>query len=92
MPSRKNLVADRVAGLFERTDVQSSTLQSVQTSERQDDKPKRVKVTVYVPPDVDVLLRTIQVNRLAETGAKPELSELVTEAIRLLGRQNSETG
>ena len=48
------------------------------------DKPKRAKVTVYLPTDVDVRLRRIQLARYEKTGSRPDLSELVEEAVRKL--------
>ena len=79
--SRKSPVAQRAAGLFERTDVQASNRPDVQASRRR-------KKTVYITQEADILLTQIQLDRLKATGEKPELSDLVTEAILLLGQSS----
>ncbi len=83
MTRKSSPVATRVAGLFERSDTQAPERSDVQTS-------KRVKKTVYISRDADVLLTQLQLDRLKETGDKPELSELVNEAILLLGQRSAQ--
>jgi hypothetical protein len=92
MTRKASPVSNRVAGLFERSDVQASKRSEVQAFEPQNPQaPKRRKKTLYLSPEADVLLTQLQLERLKATGDKPELSELVNEAILLLGQQNSES-
>ncbi len=49
--------------------------------------PRRIKRTFHLPPDVVLLLDELQVADHRRTGKKPELSALVSEAIRLLGER-----
>jgi hypothetical protein len=95
MPPKKNLIADRMvadpaASYFQKTDAQTLERSGVQASERPvTEKKDRAKLTIYVPKEVDVRLRELQLGRLRETGTKPELSALVAEAITLLVNQAS---
>jgi hypothetical protein len=90
MTRKPSPVANRVAGLFERSDGQESEHLSVEASRLLSAQtPKRRKKTLYLSPEVDVLLTQLQLERLKATGDKPELSELVNEAILLLGQQNA---
>jgi hypothetical protein len=92
MTRKSSPVNNRVAGLFERSDVQTSSRQDVQELEPQSAQaPKRRKKTLYLSPEADVLLTQLQLERLKATGDKPELSELVNEAILLLGQQQSQS-
>jgi hypothetical protein len=50
---------------------------------------KRIKRTFHLEPDVVLLLSEVQVAEQRRTGQKPELSELVSQAIRQLGEQRS---
>jgi hypothetical protein len=75
-------VASRT-GLFERT-VGNTAIQEV---EQEASKP-RIKRTFNIPDDVVLLLSEIQIQRYRSTGKKPELSELVTEGIKLLAHQD----
>ncbi len=91
MTRKSSPVATRVAGLFERSESQAPERSDVQTLEGTGvQTTKRVKKTVYISHDADVLLTQLQLNRLKETGDKPELSELVNEAILLLGQQSAQ--
>jgi hypothetical protein len=90
MTRKSSPVSDRVAGLFERSDPQASRRSDAQAFEPQDfQAPKRRKKTLYLSPEADVLLTQLQLERLKATGNKPELSELVNEAILLLGQQHT---
>lgn len=56
--------------------------------------PKRIKRTFYLPPEDVYALEDLQTTEHRRTGAKPELSHLVSEAIQLLSahrRQDSRT-
>lgn len=91
MTRKSSPVANRVAGLFERSNAQALDHSDVQTLESLSvQAPKRVKKTVYISRDADVLLTQLQLDVLKETGTKPELSELVNEAILLLGQHSTE--
>jgi len=65
--------------LFERTS-KNTAIQEVP----QEASAPRIKRTFNIPNDVVLLLNEIQIQRYRQTGKKPELSELVTEGIRLL--------
>jgi hypothetical protein len=77
-------VASRT-GLFERTARNTAIQEAVQETS----KP-RIKRTFNIPDDVVLLLNEIQLQRYRQTGKKPELSELVTEGIRLLADQDQQ--
>ncbi len=49
-----------------------------------DCRSRKTKVTIYLQPDANMLLRQIQLTRYETTGHRPQLSELVEEAIRNL--------
>lgn len=66
-------------GLFERTDTAAA--------EPEPAKPARIKRTFHLEPDTVLLLDELQLAQHRSTGKKPELSTLVSEAIRLLGQQ-----
>ena len=68
--------------LFERTDEPGSIKPAVV------EKPSRVKRTFHLDRDAVLLLEELQVKRHRTTGSKPELSHLVTEAIRLLSQSD----
>ena len=50
-------------------------------------KRERTKVTVYLPPDVNLLVDRIKVEWQAREGRRVERSEVVEEAIRRLARE-----
>lgn len=70
--SRKPSVADRTAGYFQSTE-------KVETP--------RTKRTWYIPNNLIVALDEIQLKEHKETGKKPDLSNLVAEALTLLAEQ-----
>ena len=98
MSTKKNPVETR-ASLFRKTDDGAPELSEQQnsgTSEHSDiqtsDRPgtaRRIKRTFHLEPDVVLLLSEVQVAEQRRTGQKPELSELVSQAIRQLGEQRS---
>jgi hypothetical protein len=51
------------------------------------DRPRRIKRTFYLPPNDVYALDEIQAREHRRTGKKPELSELVSQAIRLLDQK-----
>ncbi len=100
MTARKNPLAARPS-IFHRTDEGVPELASqpdIQPSSQLDisssgqevaaaQPPRRIKRTFHLPPDVVLLLDELQVADHRRTGKKPELSSLVSEAIRLLGER-----
>ena len=99
MSTRKNPLASR-ASIFHRTDdgvpeladqpdIQTSSQVGTLPSQQgtMPDLPRRIKRTFHLPPDIVLLLDELQVADHRRTGKKPELSALVSEAIRLLGEQ-----
>ncbi len=98
MSNRKNPVETRPS-LFRKTDngaPELSEQQNGETSKHLDVNvsdhpvgPKRIKRTFHLEPDVVLLLSEVQVAEQRRTGQKPELSELVSQAIRQLGEQRS---
>jgi hypothetical protein len=83
MSTRKAGPVAARTGLFERT----SGNTAIQAVVQENSKP-RIKRTFNIPDDVVLLLNEIQLQRYRKTGKKPELSELVTEGIRLLADQD----
>lgn len=81
MARRKASLAERVdAGYFQKTeDVDAGAL-----PESPNSSMERKKRTYYLPADVLMLLREIQLQRFRETGEEPELSDLVAEGIKRL--------
>lgn len=69
-------------GLFERTDTAAAETEAA--------KPARIKRTFHLEPDTVLLLDELQLAQHRATGKKPELSTLVSEAIRLLGEQRQQ--
>lgn len=63
------------------------TEERVPELEKQTAKSKivRAKRTYHLPQEVVFLLNEIQLSEYRSSGAKPELSDLVAEAIKLLG-------
>ncbi len=84
MASKPSAVKNRRVSsrLFERTDEPDPVKPAVV------EKPARVKRTFHLDRDAVLLLEELQVQRHRATGSKPELSQLVTEAIRLLGQSD----
>jgi hypothetical protein len=83
MARKTSAVANRrvSAGLFEPTD---------QPVESSPEKAGRAKRTFHIDLDASILLEELQTKRYRTTGAKPALSDLVSEAIRLLDQSESE--
>jgi hypothetical protein len=82
-PTRsKNPLASR-EGLFQRTNEGVPELQPEPKEKKQAKTadPTLVKRTYYVPKDLLVRLTEVQVQRYRATGEKPELSDLVAEAL-----------
>ncbi len=74
----------------EHQDVSTSRHQNVQTSDStpiMSNSPRRIKRTFHLPPEDVLLLDELQLTDHRRTGKKPELSALVSEAIRLLRDQ-----
>ncbi len=97
-PSIFRRTDEGVPELIDETDSQTSKQLDVQPSEHQDvytskqpDGPRRIKRTFHLDPDVVLLLSEVQVADQRRTGRKPELSELVSEAIRQLGADRLST-
>jgi hypothetical protein len=95
---RKNPVELR-ASLFRKTDdgapelLESPDVQMAGSSDgypaRHPGTSKRIKRTFHLDPDVVLLLSEVQVAEQRRTGQKPELSELVSQAIRQLGEHHA---
>lgn len=87
MSARKSPVASR-ASIFRRTDEgvpELSEQQNSKTSEHSDSATaSRMKRTFYLPSDDVLRLSELQLAEQRRTGRKPELSTLVSKAIRLL--------
>ena len=102
MSTRKNPLAARpsifhrtdegVPELIDRTDIRTSEHPDALPSSQQGvvQPPRRIKRTFHLPPDVVLLLDELQVADHRRTGRKPELSALVSEAIRLLRDQRAQ--
>ncbi len=100
MSPRKSPMASR-ASIFQRTDTgvpELSERSDVQTAGPTDGRqpgdgtmapssPRRIKRTFHLPPEDVLLLDELQLTDHRRTGKKPELSALVSEAIRLLRDQ-----
>ena len=99
MSARKNPLATRpsifhrtdegVPELIDQSDIGTSRHPDTLPSNQPDvvQPPRRIKRTFHLPPDVVLLLDELQVADHRRTGKKPELSALVSEAIRLLGER-----
>jgi hypothetical protein len=92
---RRGPVAQR-ASIFRRTDEGVPELSEQQNGELSEspavqtaEQPQRTKRTYYLPNDVILMLGEMQLQRHRETGKKPEVSEIVEEAIRRLAGQQS---
>jgi hypothetical protein len=65
---------------------------TVQGPEHLDSKPakqQRIKATFYLQPEDIIAIDEMQTKRFRENGKKPEKSELVSEAIQLLSKQQN---
>jgi hypothetical protein len=52
-------------------------------------KKQRIKATFYLKASDIVAIRTMQIKRFEQSGKTPEISELVSEAIQLLAKQEN---
>ena len=94
MSKRPSPAAERMAagGYYQPTESPSD--QSVLTPKPQDvEAPKRVKKTIYLRPEVDLLVTQLQLEEQRRTGVRPDRSDLMEEGILLLyqHRQDAET-
>lgn len=80
MTRTKSPLATR-EGLFQRTDEGVPELQSTKKRQPKHEDPSLVKRTYYLPKTLLLRLTEVQVERYRATGEKPELSDLVTEAL-----------
>lgn len=85
MSRKPSPVATR-PNLFRRTDEGVPELAEKQESE----KPKRIKRTFHIAPELVMLLDELQLDEFRRTGHKPELSNLVSEGIRMLGESRQQ--
>ncbi len=90
MARRRNTVADRLAGYFEPTEL-SNKSESGNTETLEDENPAglRAKRTYVLPLKTIKWLNRIQNTEFERTGRKPELSDLVAEAVALLGNSKN---
>ncbi len=77
--ARKSPVAER-KGLFARTGSEDAPVE-------EQVKIPRQKRTYHIPSDVVLLLNELQISEYRKTGEKPELSDLVAEAIQRLASE-----
>ena len=84
----------------EQPNSQTAEQSDVQTVEQKDSKTakpsnsqtarqQRIKATFYLQPEDIIAIDEMQTKRFRENGKKPEKSELVSEAIQLLSRQQN---
>jgi hypothetical protein len=78
MPRKESPVAARKT-IFSRTDPAGAG-----GNDSPVEKPKRIKRTFHIEPELVLLLDEMQLQEHRTSGRKPELSSLVGEAIRLL--------
>lgn len=69
--------------------VKQQTVQESKHSDSQPVKQQRIKATFYLQPEDIIAIDEMQTRRFRENGKKPEKSELVSEAIQLLSRQQN---
>jgi hypothetical protein len=96
MSARKHPLDTRPS-LFRRTDQGAPELESkedIQASEhpeieesKQHDGKNRTKRTYHLPDEVVLLLSELQLQEYRQTGRKPELSDLVADAIKQLAEE-----
>ena len=93
MPKKSSPAAERMSlGYYQPTEPPSS--QDARVADPQDaETPKRVKKTVYLRPEIDLLVTQLQLEEQRRTGVRPDRSALMEEGIRLLyqQRQDAET-
>jgi hypothetical protein len=77
---------DEVIPELEQLDVGPSGQPDVQPA-----KQSRVKRTFYLTPEASTAVDEMQLDALKKTGKKPELSDIVSQAILTLKRQNMQT-
>ena len=65
------------------------TVKPLEHPDSQTEKQQRTKATYYLEMDDLIAVDTIQTKRYRATGKKPEKSELVSEAIKLLSKQEN---
>jgi hypothetical protein len=71
-------------------DVQTASSLDVQASRSQDTKqPRYRQVTVYLSDDDIIFIERLQLEERLSTGKRPEKSEIVRRALRLLAAQNA---
>ena len=82
MPKKPSPAAERMA---------NPLYQTTETPRRQDSREsKPVKKTIYLRPEVDLMLTELQLKQHRETGERPDRSDLVAEAIELLYEQRQD--
>jgi hypothetical protein len=77
---------------LEQQDSKTSRQLDVQMTEHSDSKTakqQRIKATFYLQPEDIIAIDEMQTKRFREKGKKPEKSELVSEAIQLLSKQQN---
>lgn len=77
---------------LEQQNSKTSRQLNVQAPEHLDSKPakqQRIKATFYLQPEDIIAIDEMQTKRFRENGKKPEKSELVSEAIQLLSKQQN---
>ena len=77
---------------LEQQDSRTARQLNVQPSEHPDSKTvkqQRIKATFYLQPEDIIAIDEMQTKRFREKGKKPEKSELVSEAIQLLSKQQN---
>ncbi len=79
MPRRESPIAAR-KGIFSKTGGDESEVEELPTVPRK-------KRTYYIPDDVVLMLNEVQMSEYRKTGEKPELSDLVAEAIQKLAAE-----
>lgn len=87
--SRKPSAVSTRPGLFRKTDegVPDFTDTDAIGETEKNPKLKRLKRTYQVAPETIILLDALQLDEHTRTGHKPELSNLVNEAILKLGKE-----
>jgi hypothetical protein len=71
-------------------DSKTARQKNVKTLRQKDSQTgERIKATFYLQPEDILTIDEVQMQRFRTTGNKPLRSEVVSEAIKLLGQQNS---
>ena len=98
--TRKSPIKDRPS-YFRKTDQAVPELVGQQNSQHPEHpdspdaehpKPKRIKRTFYLQPDTVKILETVQRDEWVPGADKPELSNLVDEAIRMFAESRQQKG